>query len=101
MWIKQGVSIKNLNACMMPGLLAAYAFCLENEYSCVITSGCDGVHSSNSLHYIGLALDFRTRQMSEPMQFKFVQYLRERLDECYDIVLEADHLHLEYDENKK
>lgn len=100
MWVKNGISFEKLQACMFAAIIVANEFCKENEKACMITSGNDGQHMANSLHYIGRALDFRTREMDEALQFKFVQYMRERLDTCYDIVLEKDHLHVEYDENK-
>jgi len=62
----------------------------------VVTSGKDGVHSSTSLHYSGNAVDLRTRDRTRQEQEAIRDELRRRLNEHYDVVLESDHLHLEY-----
>lgn len=64
----------------------------------VITSLLDGKHSPNSFHYKGLAMDFRTREISTPAK---KQQLRDRcamaLGPEFDVVLESDHMHVEFD----
>lgn len=72
----------------------AYA---EHGFQCVITSGTDGKHGVNSLHYKGLALDFRTRHLPPGVAGKIAARCRERLGNDYDIVVEGDHIHGEYD----
>ena len=76
----------------------------------VITSGKDGKHGKDSLHYKGRAVDLRTRDFTD----MWAQYLRNALSKDWDIVIEpgatmkcpkcsqiipvpAPHLHAEYD----
>jgi len=51
----------------------------------------------NSLHYKGLAIDLRTRDLKSGVAEKLIRLLKEKLGRSYDIVLEPDHIHLEYD----
>ena len=62
----------------------------------VITSGIDGKHSIGSLHYAGAAWDFRTREMSPDKQLKLRDEIKSRLGDDFDVVLERDHLHVEW-----
>ena len=61
----------------------------------VITSGTDGVHMSGSKHYKGEALDLRL----PPIEWRgrFIARLGERLGPDYQIVVEDDHIHVEFD----
>lgn len=63
----------------------------------VITSGLEGPHKKGSLHFRGLAVDLRTRDYPLSAARAFAQELRRGLGEDYNVVLEADHLHVEYD----
>ena len=63
----------------------------------IITSGQDGVHGKGSLHASGNALDFRTRHVSRTIAEKVVDRMRKILGKGYDIVLEKDHIHGEWD----
>lgn len=67
----------------------------EEGYDCVITAGIDGKHSAGSLHYVGLALDFRSRTIPSGERERMKTKLAERLP-GFDVVLEADHYHIEY-----
>ena len=62
----------------------------------VITSAKDGKHGPKSLHYEGLALDLRSRDLAGRQVF-VVMDLKNALGPDYDVVLEADHIHVEYD----
>lgn len=66
-----------------------------------IASADDSGHSKGSKHYIGDAYDVRTRNMAGgylgSQAQRIYQKLRTRLAPCYDVVLEKDHLHIEYD----
>ena len=63
-----------------------------------ITSGNDGKHMKGSKHYTYEALDFRTRDLSKTNVTKVMTMLRGRLGPHYDVILEHDHLHVEYQE---
>lgn len=62
-----------------------------------VTSITDGKHSPNSLHYEGLAVDIRTRDLSTEQKSTLVAKLRKALGNDYDVVLESTHLHVEFD----
>ena len=62
---------------------------------CIITSGRDGEHSPNSLHYIGDAVDIRIKHLRNPRLI--ADALRASLPGKFDVVLEADHIHIEND----
>ena len=63
---------------------------------CVITSGIDGQHSTQSLHHSGSAIDLRTRDMTVEQQQKAKALLNARLGVDFDVVVEPDHIHIEY-----
>lgn len=67
----------------------------------VITSGCEGSHMKGSLHYIGEALDFRTRDLTFAEQVLWRDRCVQELGPDYDVVLEKDHLHIEYQPKEK
>ena len=87
------------------GLLPIMEFCdnvvhytfLGLGYASIITSALDGKHSQNSLHYEGLALDYRRRHVPDEVMRQIVRRLRKCLGGDWDIVLERTHLHIEYD----
>ena len=68
---------------------------------CVVTSGTDGQHGKYSKHYVGQALDFRTRDIKLELRPTLVKMVKEALGQDFDVVLESDHLHVEYDPKDK
>lgn len=70
-----------------------------------VTSGRDGMHGVDSLHYFGNALDFRTRHLTPEQRISFHNATEKRLrkiSEFYDVVLEHSppHLHVEFDSRR-
>ena len=63
----------------------------------IITSGVEGTHSQNSLHYKGRALDFRIRHISRSAAETVFRMMRSALGDDYDVVLEDTHIHVEFD----
>jgi len=63
----------------------------------VITSLNDGKHMQGSYHYKGLAADFRIWNLSPYRPIDVRDMIQELLGKDYDVVLEKDHIHLEYD----
>lgn len=63
----------------------------------VITSASDGVHSAGSRHYTGEALDIRVYTVDPGKRERLVRALRAVLGLNFDVVLEVDHVHVEFD----
>ena len=63
----------------------------------VVTSITEGTHGKGSLHYVGFAFDLRTRNFQYPKDIDLVvKDMREYLTEEFDIIIEKDHLHIEF-----
>lgn len=60
----------------------------------VVTSAKDGEHSQHSLHYEGLAIDLRTRNVPDPEAVR--AELQEELGPDYAVIFEGDHIHVQY-----
>ena len=97
--VKDSVKIKYFTRPMVEILLAVFdVWDFNSGLSPVITSAHDGTHMRKSLHYEGLALDLRTRYFRDKEdKIKFAQELRDRLGDDYDVVVERDHIHVEFD----
>ena len=73
------------------------------QFEPVVTSGNDGKHMEGSLHYTNLALDFRTGHQWEPPLMsddearEIIEEFAARLGVGYDVTLEKNHVHAEYD----
>jgi len=63
----------------------------------IITSARDGAHKRSSLHDQGKAIDIRISDMGVGMPEKVVKELKHTLGLRFDVILESDHIHLEYD----
>lgn len=69
-------------------------------HTLVVTSLLDGTHSEKSLHYVGKAVDLRTKGTG--LTRRLVEALRKALPLGYDLVLEDEnggneHCHVEWD----
>jgi len=91
---KEGVSLAGLQLVMRPAMMAAGVIWEKQGVSeLVITSGTEGSHGANSYHPYGLALDLRL----PPDPQAAVDELRTSLGISFDVVLEGNHVHVEYD----
>lgn len=97
MRLKPGVLLAHLTPQMVLAAVVVNQVYHERGLLCTITSGSDGTHSANSLHYSGNALDFRTRDVIHSDRAILAAEIKARLGENYDVVLESDHLHVEHD----
>lgn len=99
MSIKAGVDLRGL----APQMAVAYAiaqhiYWQEAGVPCVITSASDGKHGPNSLHYCGKALDLRTNSLRPEQVHPVFMALKNALHPGgFDVVLETDHVHVEFD----
>ena len=93
MLIKLGVSIERLSPQTRRILNIVDAEYEVYGSEAVITSTYEGNHRPGSLHYQDDAIDFRRT----PDINSIAKNLRVKLSDDYDVVIEVDHLHVEYD----
>ena len=94
MLIKAGVDISRLNREIrrsLPRVEAVYKQYLEDF---VITSTFEGNHGAGSLHYSNDAYDGAHPKRNVTKIYLAIQ---QDLGANYDVVLEGDHIHIEYD----
>lgn len=97
MQIKDGVIMQGLQKEMRPALIEADKIWAELNQELVITSALDGTHSAGSLHYYGLALDFRIHYFTDEEKTLAFRRLKRKLSPVYDVILHNTHIHVEYD----
>ena len=97
MKLKRGVNVTGIQPEMLIGLIVAMAVYAGLEYDFIITSITDGKHSKSSRHYIGGAIDIRTRHLSKEVAQIARDRIAKALPNDFDVVLEKSHLHIEYD----
>ena len=106
MQFKTGVELTGLRPEMVAVLSAVeetYRYTINVEPVC--TSGTERAtkHKRSSKHYCGAALDFRIKDsatgviFSKPILATLQAGLLTRLTAEFDVVLESDHFHIEYD----
>lgn len=95
--IKDGVSVGTPRAELIDGLITCAEVYYDLGYGLVITSMYDGTHMKDSLHYEGLAADLRISMVPRERLPSLVAALRRKLPRYWDVVLEKDHIHVEYD----
>lgn len=96
MQLKKGVTLAGLQLPMRKVLILAEKVYKKRKKTLVVTSGLEGTHSAGSLHYYGFALDFRTRFFTPAQKKEVAKELQTLLGSDYDVVLEGNHLHVEY-----
>lgn len=100
--IKSGVDLRGISPQMAIAYTVACAVYMERAgVHCWITSASDGKHGLNSLHYKGQALDLRTNSLAPERAMAVHASLKAALGDQFDVVLESDHIHLEYDPKEK
>lgn len=91
------VRVKGISTELLFGLMVANDVYKNHGQELIITSLVDGKHSETSLHYDGDAADLRTYFFKDKKEIEQVaQELRERLGPDFDIVVEKDHIHMEF-----
>lgn len=99
MRFKKGVKIKGIQPETILALVVADEVYKERgrPEGVTVTSISDGKHMTGSKHYTGHGADLRTYYFHPDIQLEIVDMLRHRLTDEYDVALEEDHIHLEFD----
>lgn len=96
--IKKGANVSTLNWQIIAAAGYIWGVFHHLGHNLVITSGTDSTHGPHSLHYSNNAIDIRTRDLPPELQSAIFVELKSALDNLgFDIVLEKDHIHLEFD----
>jgi hypothetical protein len=89
-------------------VLSKLIFRLYEQYDVIptVTSACDGNHVPNSWHYKGLAWDWRIWGLSDPKRIaNQLEHELQAIDYHYTVIYgdngHKDHIHVEYDLDKK
>ena len=101
--LKTGVDVGGIQPEVLLGLEICHGVFTRLGMPLVVTACLDGKHMTGSKHYVGQAVDMRlpSKYSIEPLIDVMVQAeCRVHLGLQYDLVLEKDHLHLEYDPKK-
>lgn len=97
MRFKRGVYVRGACVELLFALQTMERLYRDAGHVLTVTSVADGAHSSRSLHYSGRAADLRIRDIPEPDVQRILALGRDELPQDFDLVLEPDHFHLEYD----
>lgn len=96
LFIKEGVRILGIRPEMTIALQVIEGTFKDANKPCTITAVIDGKHMAGSLHYIGCAVDIRSRDLQPSEQEAMKAQLQKRLTSDFDVVLEGDHFHIEF-----
>lgn len=94
MRLKTGVKLTGLRAELFVAIMVADQVYAEVGRELVITSVVDSKHSATSLHYAGSAFDCRIYDDMDNEKIKAT--IKERLGIDFDVILEGNHIHVEY-----
>ncbi len=97
MRLKDGVSTRGVRAELLFAISVASEAFLRAGSEMMITSIQDGIHAYRSRHYDGAAFDFRIYHLDRGRIEKIIAEIKDALNQDYDVVLEKDHGHCEYD----
>lgn len=96
LFIKSNAEVNGLKTEMLLALIIADQVYTKYDRECVLTEGTGGKHGFGSLHYVGYAIDLRTRDMSEETAKMVTAQIKKALGAQYDVVLESNHIHIEF-----
>ena len=104
MRIKAGVRLAGMRPEMVIGLMICESVYAAHGHDMVLTEGTGGKHGPGTLHHEGLASDLRLPSKCPPLRLALswppvddvIVALQEALGSEFDVVLETDHIHVEW-----
>lgn len=96
MKIKKGVELAGIKPEMIPVFIVMQNVSDLFGFQAVLTSGLEGKHKT-IVHPLGMATDWRLSKLGNVVDKRIQVAIKERLGDQYDVVLEVDHYHIEFD----
>jgi len=96
MKIKSGVKLAGIQPQMVLAAIIAEGVFDWFNVECVITSGAEGKHSATSRHYLGFAIDVRSRDFKAADIGQVGTKLKEALGDEFYVLFEGNHFHISY-----
>jgi hypothetical protein len=91
-----GVDNTGLKPEALLGLMVVAFYFSTRGWSCRQSSGLEGKHGRNSLHFVGLAFDIGKAGVPTGFREKVRDELAAHLGDQFDVVDEDDHWHIEF-----
>lgn len=95
MTLKVGVRILGIRPELVLGLSIAQEVYRQHNVEFVITSVMEGTHKRASIHYAGGGADLR-RPPLDNIADDIINDIKLALGEDFDVILEGDHIHMEF-----
>jgi len=94
MLIKAGVDISRLKREIRRSLSVVENIYNKYNEELIVTSTYEGNHGAGSLHYANDAYDARKANLNRQL---IIDETKKKLGKNFDVVIEANHIHVEYD----
>ena len=94
--IKPGVSISGIKPEMVLCISIVHTILESHNIDAVLTSCTDGTHSKNSKHYLGYAIDLRSRDCDQADCPAIASDMQEDLGDEFLVIFEKDHFHIQF-----
>lgn len=100
---RRGASIAGIKPEAVIGMMVAKSVFDARHQPFQLSSGLEGRHGRNSLHFVGLAFDISAREVSEDLYQILTAQLSEHLGDEFDVVFETDpdHWHIEFQPERR
>lgn len=95
-----GVKFDGVKTATLAGIMVVSFVYHRSGHACTIlklVTENPGITRLGTAHDRGLAFDVRTQMIAKNKQPAMVLSLKAALGDAYDVVLEKDHIHIEYD----
>jgi len=100
MRLKKGVRVGGVSPEISVAIMVVDSIYGTFSRELVITSMCEDTHSERSAHYRGDAFDCRTYYFNDDQKEQLVTNVERALGTDFIVILEEDHLHVQFSPKK-
>ncbi len=95
--IKSGARVFGIKPELLLALIVADGIWTERGKMLTVTSFTEGKYMPGNLHYKGPGVDFLSNDLGNQEQADLLTTLKSRLGSDWNVLLEGDHYHVEFD----